>query len=230
MSSGPVEQLRPTASTLSASSVASTALMSVPSSILPPWGSSETLAWIGTGRSRRGARLAHAEDRGLELEDVLGGLDDDQVDPALDQARGLLGEAGLQLGERDRAQRRVVGGGKEAGRADRAGDELVLARGRAGDLRRLEVDLVRVVLEAPLGELQARGLERVGLQHVGAGVDHRAVHALDHVRAVDDQGLVAAAGQPVVVLQAEIELLQGGAHAAVVDDRALAGGGDEVSH
>ena len=48
MSSGPVEQLRPITSTLSASSVASTALMSVPSSILPPWGSSDTLHWIGT--------------------------------------------------------------------------------------------------------------------------------------------------------------------------------------
>ncbi len=48
MSSGPVEQLSPIPSTSSASSVASTALMSVPSSILPPCGSSETLHWIGT--------------------------------------------------------------------------------------------------------------------------------------------------------------------------------------
>ena len=50
MSSGPVEQLSPIASTSSASSVASTALMSVPSSILPPWGRSDTLHWIGTLR------------------------------------------------------------------------------------------------------------------------------------------------------------------------------------
>ena len=50
MSSGPVEQLSPITSTRSASSVASTALMSVPSSILPPLGSSETLHWIGTIR------------------------------------------------------------------------------------------------------------------------------------------------------------------------------------
>ena len=48
MSSGPVEQLRPITSTFSASSVASAAEMSVPSSILPPLGSSETEAWIGT--------------------------------------------------------------------------------------------------------------------------------------------------------------------------------------
>ena len=50
MSSGPVEQLRPMTSTFNASSVASAAVMSVPSSILPPLGSSETLAWIGTTR------------------------------------------------------------------------------------------------------------------------------------------------------------------------------------
>ena len=53
MSSGPVEQFSPITSTSSASSVVSTALMSVPSSILPPWGRSETLHWIGHGAARR---------------------------------------------------------------------------------------------------------------------------------------------------------------------------------
>ena len=50
MSSGPVEQLRPMMSTARPSSVASTAEMSVPRSILPPLGSSETEAWIGSSR------------------------------------------------------------------------------------------------------------------------------------------------------------------------------------
>ncbi len=50
MSSGPVEQLSPITSTSSAASVVSTAAMSVPSSILPPWGSSETEVWIGRVR------------------------------------------------------------------------------------------------------------------------------------------------------------------------------------
>ena len=36
--------------------------MSVPSSILPPLGSSETLAWIGTDATERLERLARAED------------------------------------------------------------------------------------------------------------------------------------------------------------------------
>ncbi len=48
MSSGPVEQLSPITWTSSALSVVSTASMSVPSSILPPFGSSETLIWIGS--------------------------------------------------------------------------------------------------------------------------------------------------------------------------------------
>ena len=50
MSSGPVEQFRPMTSTFSASSVVSTEEMSVPSSILPPLGSSDTEAWIGVRR------------------------------------------------------------------------------------------------------------------------------------------------------------------------------------
>ena len=37
-------------------------------------------------------RLAGAEDRGLDLEDVLRGLDEDEVDAALDEAEALLGE------------------------------------------------------------------------------------------------------------------------------------------
>ena len=53
-----------------------------------------------------------------------------------------------------------------------------------------------------------------------AGLDHRAVHALDHVGAVEDQRLVALAGQAAVVLGREVELLERRAHAAVEDDDA----------
>ena len=60
--------------------------MSVPSSILPPFGSSDTLVWIGSAATGQLERLAGAEDRRLDLEDVLRGLDHDQVDAALDQA------------------------------------------------------------------------------------------------------------------------------------------------
>ena len=53
MSCGPVEQFSPITCTPSASSVHSTAEMSVPSSILPPLGSSETEVWIGSTREVR---------------------------------------------------------------------------------------------------------------------------------------------------------------------------------
>ena len=48
MSSGPVEQFSPITSISSPVRIASTAWMSVPSSILPPFGSSETEHWIGS--------------------------------------------------------------------------------------------------------------------------------------------------------------------------------------
>ena len=112
MSSGPVEQLRPMTSTLSASSVASTAEMSVPSSILPPLGSSETEVWIGTRAAGLLERLARAEDRGLDLEDVLRGLDDQQVDAAVDQA--LACSAKTSTSSRKRILPSV--GSSEAGR------------------------------------------------------------------------------------------------------------------
>ena len=130
---------------------------------------------------------------GLDLEDVLRGLDDDQVDAALEQPAALLLEDLHEVAEADLAERRVVGGGEEAGRADRARDEVVLADRLAGDLGGLAVDLERVLAEAPLVELDARALEGVGLDDLGAGVDHRRVQLLDDVGPVEDERLVAAA-------------------------------------
>ena len=84
-------------------------------------GAEQHLAAVGQqrdrGLDRDGAaggleRLAGAEDRGLDLEDVLRRLDDDEVGAALDQAARLLGEDLDQLAEADLAERRVVGGGQ----------------------------------------------------------------------------------------------------------------------
>ena len=49
-----------------------------------------------------------AEDGGLDLEDVLGGLDDEQIGAAVDQPLGLLGEDLDQLAEADLTERRVL--------------------------------------------------------------------------------------------------------------------------
>ena len=131
--------------------------------------------------------------------------------------------------EGDLAEGRVVAGGQEPGRADRAGDEAAGARGLAGDLGGLAVDLDRLLAEPPLVELQPRALEGVGLDHLGAGREHRLVDACDDVGAMQDQRLVALALEPAVVLAGELEPLQGRAHAAVEDDDALARGGEDVA-
>ena len=204
--------------------------MSVPSSILPPLGSSETEAWIGTARSSsfiasRAPKIAALTSRMSWAVSMM-----IRSDAAADEALGLLGEDGDEVAEADVAERRVVGGGQVARRADRAGDEAVRADGLAGDLRGLDVDLERVVGQAPLLELQAAGLEGVGLDDLRARLDHRRVDALDDVRAVEDEGLVRTPGQLVVVLQREVELLERRAHAAVEDDDALAGGLEVVTH
>jgi len=146
------------------------------------------------------------------------------------QAQGLLGEDGHELAEADLAEARVLRGGQVARRADRAGHEAVLADGLAGDLGRLAVDLVRVLAEPPLLQLDPGALEGVGLHDLGTGLDHGLVDALDDVGPVEDERLVAAAGKAVVALEIEIELLEGGAHATVEDDDAVAGRGEEVTH
>ncbi len=190
-------------------------------------GAEQHLAAVGQQRDRalerqrlagRLERLAGAEDRGLDLQDVLRGLDDDQVRAAVDQALGLLSEDLDQLGEGDLAQGGVVGGGQVPGRADRAGHEPLIAHGLACDLGGLLVDLQRVVGQAPLLELDPAGLEGVCLDHLGPRFDHRGVDALDHVGAVQDKRLVALALEAHVVLLRQVELLEGRAHAAVEDD------------
>ncbi len=163
-------------------------------------------------------RLAGAEDRRLDLEDVLRRLDDQQVCAALDQARGLLGEHGDELAEADVPEPRLLRRRKVAGGTDRSGHEAALAGRPARDLRRFDVDLHRVVGQAPLLELDPRALEGVGLHDLGSRFEHRGVDALDHVGAVQDERLVALAGQAAVVLARQLELLEGRAHAAVVDD------------
>ena len=59
-------------------------------------------------------RLTRAEDGGLHLEDVLRGLDDEEVGAALHEPLRLLSEHLHQLGERDVAEGGIVRGGQEA--------------------------------------------------------------------------------------------------------------------
>ena len=230
MSSGPVEQLRPMTSTFSASSVARAAEMSVPSSILPPLGSSDTEVWIGV---RRPVSLnASRTPKTAALTSRMSCAVSMMIRSTPPSSRPWACSVNTVTSSRKEIlpERRVLGGGQVAGGPDRAGHEAVLADRLAGDLGRTAVDLERVVLEPPLLELDPRALEGVGLHDLGAGLDHRLVDALDDVRAVEHERLVAAPGELVVVLEREVELLERGAHTAVEDDDVVTYGGEEIAH
>src|SRR5229473_1960117 len=74
--------------------------------------------------------LLHRRDRGLAVERVEDGLDEEEVDPALAQRASSLRVAVFELIERNVAIGRVVDAGRkrerDVGRAKRAGDEAVL--------------------------------------------------------------------------------------------------------
>ncbi len=135
MSSGPVEQFRPMTSTRSASSVASAELMSVPSSILPPLGSSETLAWIGTERpwslnASRAPKIAALTSRMSCAVSMMIRSTPPSTRPAACSVKTSKSSRNViapSVG--------IVGGGEVAGGADRARDEALLADRLAGDLR-----------------------------------------------------------------------------------------------
>ena len=88
-------------------------------------------------------------------------------------------------------------GSSEAGRWPVGPIEPATKRSGPAALRAISAALtlisIGVLVEAPLLELDPRCLEGVGLDHLGSGFDHRVVDALDHVGAMQDQGLVALA-------------------------------------
>ena len=168
--------------------------------------------------ARRGHRPAAADHPGLGAEQVELGLDEEQVDPALEEAGRLLLVRIAELGEPD-----LTEGGELGARAHRAGDEPPVAVGHlAGDARRGEVDLVRSLRDPVLGERHGEGAEGGGLHDVDADLEELVVHRGDHVGAGDDEQLVAAlevVAPEVVGTQAQG--LHVGAEGAVVDDDLL---------
>ena len=129
------------------------------------------------------------EDGGLGVERVEDGLDDEQVGAAVDQAPGLLGVGLDQLVERDVALARVVDVGGDGRRAVRGaqcpGDvagaiwrlrahRVALGAGQPGGR---DVELVGQLLHAVVGQRDALGVERVGLDDVGPGLQVATVDA-----------------------------------------------------
>ena len=144
---------------------------------------------------------------GLDFQDVLAGFDQQQVRAAFDQSLRLLVEKIGQLVEGDVAQVGVGAAGQLAGGADAArheardaglGGEAVTHA--AGDLGRGPVDLQHALAQAVFAQGQAVGAEGIGLHRLRADGQEGGVDGLDHVRAGDDQIVVAA----VVPLAAEV--------------------------
>ena len=131
--------------------------------------------------ARRGHRPAAADHPGLGAEQVELRLDEEQVDPALEETGRLLLVRIAELGEPD-----LTEGGELGARAHRAGDEPPVAVGHlAGDARRGEVDLVRSLRDPVLGERHGEGAEGGGLHDVDADLEELVVHRGDHVGAGD---------------------------------------------
>jgi hypothetical protein len=140
----------------------------------------------GLDRPRHHHRPAHTglsecfldrDQSGLRVAGVLAGLDDEKIDPALEQPASLLTKGPHELREGDAASDRD----RLGGRSHRPGHESRLRR-RRGFPRRLDrelgsqpVERPRLGLEPVLGEHQRRAAEGVGLDNVGAGCEIGAV-------------------------------------------------------
>ena len=129
------------------------------------------------------------EDRGLRVEGVEDRLDEEQVGAAVEQAAAGLLVRRHQLVVGHVAGGRVVDVGRDrggaGGRPEGAGDVARLV-GRplghrvahaAGEPGGLEVELVGQLLHAVVGQGDRVGVERVGLEDVGAGLEVLAVDA-----------------------------------------------------
>ena len=204
MRSGPSEQLRPTESGLMCSTAFQKASMVCAEIMVSP--PRPTAAEIMTGSSvLRGEAVliedfADGDERGLGVERVEDGFDEQQIDAAGDERAHLLGVGGLDLVEGDDAEAGVVGvgrvGERDGERPDGAGDEALTA-GRVADA------------VGPLAALAGRLL----VDLPGEGVEERIVDDL-----LVEGGIFAAAALAGIVDE-ELALGDaGGAEGVGLDD------------
>ena len=184
---------------------------------------------IMTGTLLAGFREGPADPLGggLEIQGVLGRLQQQQVDPAGQEPQGLAVEGGHELvegdaaGDRDGPGRRPHGAGHPAGFV-RRGDGVA---GGAGDLRGPAVDLEDLVFQAVLGQHDVGGAEGVGLDDVGPRLQVGAVDLRDDIGPGQDQVFVAPLELGAAeIVGGEVALLELGPHGAVDDEDAFGKG------
>ena len=167
----------------------------------------------------------------LGLEEVLRGLDQEDVDAAFDEGFGLLDVGREHRVVADVAERGELGGG-----SDGAGDEAraigggELAGGFAGDAGGGKVELAGAMRDAELLEDERRGTEGISLDDVRAGFEVGAVDFADDVGAGDGKDLGAVLEACVVTVDGERVVLDAGSHRAVVDKDSLREGFEEAGH
>lgn len=185
--------------------------------------------------------LLHGEDRRLGIEGVEDGFDQDQVGAAGDQAAGRLDVVGDQLIEGDVAIARVVDvrGDRAgaAGRAEHASDEAWLVRcfqglgigHAAGDPRAFDVHLVGQRFHAVVGLGNLRGVEGVGFEDIGPGVEVGLLDRGDDIGLGQQQQIVVALdvawpigkARATIVVFLQTVALDHSTHASVEDQYAL---------
>ena len=153
----------------------------------------------------------HRVDGRLGVQGVEYRLDQNDVRAAVDQAADRLGIGGRQGVERNVPETGIVHVGRDRrrsiGRAESAGDEPGLVRGRRRDLvrdvaretRALAIELVGEVLQPVVGLRDRRRVEGVRLDDIGPGVQEGAVDFPYHVRPREGQEIVVAREVPGVV-------------------------------
>jgi len=184
------------------------------------------------GAARVAHRPAARDDRGLGLEQVVDGLDEQHVGAPFEQPRGLDLVVVAQRRERDRAERGQPGAGPDG--ADHEPGALrrrELGRDLLGDARRGDVEVERDVRDAVLGEDQPEGAEGRGLDRVDTRLEVLAVHPGDQVGPGEHEVLVAPLELGTAeVVRAEVLRLHPGAERAVEQEHARFEGAEEVCH
>ena len=159
---------------------------------------------------------AGAQDRRLRLEEVLGGLDDEGVGAAGEQALGVGLEAVAQGAVADVAEGGQLGAGADGAEDPAltavAGGEVV--GGLAGDAGAGLGQLVDAVGDVVLGHGGVVCAERVGLDAVDAGLEVGLVDRTDDVGPGEVEDLVAAL-EVLEVLEGGLLGLEHGAHRSV---------------
>ena len=200
--------------------------------------------------------LVNRKQRGLGVQGVEDGFDQQHVGAAFDQCLGLLVVRRAQLLKVDVARARVVHIGADAGRlgcgaqgtGHKAGvvGRAELVAGGTGQLGRLEIHLTRQLGHAVVFLRDGGGAKRVGLDQVGTSGQVAFVDVADHIGARQAQQLVVAlhiAGKvlepvtcavwpgvalPPVLGLTQLEALDHGAHGAIEDDDALGEDGGQL--